>query len=216
MPRPTHPGPPPPSTAAGKPASYREAQARASGRFQLRTDFTPQGDQAQAIEQPRRGPERGPLRPGASRRHGLRQDLHDREGDRGRESPDPRPLAQQDPGGPALPGVPELLSRERGRVLRVLLRLLPARGLRPADRHVHREGDLPQRGDRQAAPGGLQGPLRAPRRDRRGLGLLHLRPRRPRLLLRHAGLPRGRGHAGDAGAARPARRRCSTSARTWT
>ena len=50
MPRPTHPGPPPPATAAEKPVTYLEAQARASGRFQLRTDFTPQGDQAQAIE----------------------------------------------------------------------------------------------------------------------------------------------------------------------
>ena len=96
--------------------------------------------------------------------------------------------------------------RELGRVLRLLLRLLPARGLRPADRHVHREGDLAQRGDRQAAPGGLQGALRAARRDRRGVGVLHLRPRRSRVLLRHARLPRGRRHAGDAGAARAARR----------
>ncbi len=50
MPRATHPGPPPPAPASGKPASYLEAQARASGRFRLRTDFTPHGDQAQAIE----------------------------------------------------------------------------------------------------------------------------------------------------------------------
>ena len=50
--------------------------------------------------------------------------------DRGRQPADPRSLAQQDARGPALPGVPELLSRELGRVLRVLLRLLPARGLR--------------------------------------------------------------------------------------
>jgi excinuclease ABC subunit B len=49
MPRPTHPGPPPASASAGKPASYLAAQARASGRFRLRTDFTPQGDQEQAI-----------------------------------------------------------------------------------------------------------------------------------------------------------------------
>jgi len=49
MPRPTHPGPPPTATALGKPESYLDAQARASGRFRLKTDFTPQGDQAQAI-----------------------------------------------------------------------------------------------------------------------------------------------------------------------
>jgi excinuclease ABC subunit B len=50
MPRPTSPGPPPSATALGKPESYLDAQARASGRFRLKTDFTPQGDQAQAIE----------------------------------------------------------------------------------------------------------------------------------------------------------------------
>ena len=33
-----------------KPASYREAQARSGGRFRVVSDFTPQGDQAQAIE----------------------------------------------------------------------------------------------------------------------------------------------------------------------
>jgi len=40
--------PPPPSPA--KPSTYLEAQARAAGRFRLVTDFSPQGDQAQAIE----------------------------------------------------------------------------------------------------------------------------------------------------------------------
>ena len=50
MPRPTHPGPAPDIASAGKPLSYKEAQAQASGRFRLRTDFSPQGDQAGAIE----------------------------------------------------------------------------------------------------------------------------------------------------------------------
>ena len=50
MPRPTHPGPAPDIASAGKPRSYKEAQAQASGRFRLRTDFSPQGDQAGAIE----------------------------------------------------------------------------------------------------------------------------------------------------------------------
>jgi excinuclease ABC subunit B len=36
--------------SVAKPASYREAQSRAAGRFRLVTDFTPQGDQRQAIE----------------------------------------------------------------------------------------------------------------------------------------------------------------------
>jgi excinuclease ABC subunit B len=35
---------------AFKPPSYREAQSRAAGRFALATDFTPQGDQQQAID----------------------------------------------------------------------------------------------------------------------------------------------------------------------
>ncbi len=55
MPRPTHPGPAPSLAAPGKPVSYLEAQARASGRFRLRTEFTPQGDQASAIEKLVRG-----------------------------------------------------------------------------------------------------------------------------------------------------------------
>ncbi len=38
------------SAAFAKPASYHEAQARAGGRFRLETDFSPQGDQARAIE----------------------------------------------------------------------------------------------------------------------------------------------------------------------
>ncbi len=49
MPRPTHPGPAPSLASRSKPASYLEAQSRAGGQFRLRTDFTPQGDQAQAI-----------------------------------------------------------------------------------------------------------------------------------------------------------------------
>ena len=42
--------PPAADESFAKPASYLDAQARAGGQFRLRTDFTPQGDQAQAIE----------------------------------------------------------------------------------------------------------------------------------------------------------------------
>jgi excinuclease ABC subunit B len=38
------------SGPASKPGSYEEAQAGAGGRFRLQTDFTPQGDQQQAID----------------------------------------------------------------------------------------------------------------------------------------------------------------------
>jgi excinuclease ABC subunit B len=40
----------PPGRPSAKPSSYLDAQARASGRFLLKTDFTPQGDQQQAID----------------------------------------------------------------------------------------------------------------------------------------------------------------------
>ena len=47
---------------------------------------------------------------------------------------------EQDPRRAALRRVQELLPRQCGRIFRQLLRLLPARGLRPAHRHLHREG----------------------------------------------------------------------------
>ena len=64
-----------------------------------------------------------------------------------------------------------LLPRQRGRVLRLLLRLLPARGLRPAHRHLHREGLVHQRADRPHAPLGDAGDPGARRRHHRRLGL---------------------------------------------
>ena len=80
----------------------------------------------------------------------------------------------------------ELFPDGRGPLLRQLLRLLPAGGLRPLDGHVHREGLVDQRRDRPDAP---RGDARAPhpeRRAHRGLGLLHLRPRHRRGVLRPA------------------------------
>ena len=132
-----------------------------------------------------------------------------------REPPDAGPGPQQDAGRPALPGVQGLLPGERGRVLRLLLRLLPARGLRPAVRHLHREGSDDQRRDRPHAALRHAQPVRAARRGDRGLRLLHLRPRLARGLLRDAALrapgrhprpPRPPGQAGG-GALRPQRLR---------
>ena len=96
--------------------------------------------------------------------------------------------------------------RQRGRVLRLLLRLLPARGLHPAVGHLHREGSDDQRGDRPAAALRHAQPVRAARRDHRGLGLLHLRPRLARGLLR------------DAAVRAPGRRRSTgaTCSRGWS
>ena len=70
----------------------------------------------------------------------------------------------------------ELLPAQRGGVLRLLLRLLPARGVHPADRHLHREGLLDQRGRRAAAALGDDDPAHPARRRRGGVGVLHLRP----------------------------------------
>ena len=54
QPKPTFPG-----RTTAKPESYLDAQARAAGRFLLKTDFTPQGDQEQAIDHLARGIEAG-------------------------------------------------------------------------------------------------------------------------------------------------------------
>ena len=124
-------------------------------------------------------------RPGAARRHRLGQDLHHGQGHRGDPAPGADPGPQQDPGRPALRRVQELLPRQRGRVLRLLLRLLPARSLRPAHRHLHREGKLDQRADRPHAPLGHARDPGARRRDHGRLGLLHLRHRLGRDLHGH-------------------------------
>ena len=72
----------------------------------------------------------------------------------------------------------EFFPQQRRRVLRQLLRLLPARSLHPRAGHLHREGRLDQRRDRPAAARRHRGAPRPPRRrDRRRLRLVHLRPR---------------------------------------
>ena len=68
--------------------------------------------------------------PDAAGRDRLGQDLHHGQRDRAPGPAGHRVRAQQDAGGAALQRVPRVLPEERGRVLRQLLRLLPARGLR--------------------------------------------------------------------------------------
>ena len=113
------------------------------------------------------------------RRHRHRQDRDRRVGGRAGPAAGPGDAAQQDAGGPVRQRAAPAVPGQRGRVLRLLLRLLPARGLRPADRHLHREGLLDQRGGRAAAPLGDQLAADPARRDRGRHGLLHLRPRHP-------------------------------------
>ena len=97
--------------------------------------------------------------------------------DRGGAAPDAGDRAQQDARRAAVQRVPHVLPGQRGRVLRLLLRLLPARGLRPEPGPLHREGLGDQPGGRPPAPRRHGGGVRAPRRDRRRVGVVHLRPR---------------------------------------
>ena len=151
-------------------------------------------------------------RPGAARRHWLGQDLHHGQGDRGDPAPGAGPRAQQDAGRAALWRVQELLSRQCGRVFRLLLRLLPARSLRPAHRHLYREGIRHQRADRPHAPLGDAGAARARRRHHRRLRLLHLRHRLGRDLYRHDLFPKTR-RQGRPAPARQGSRRAAVQAR---
>ena len=157
--------PPRPEKSEGGVADRAEVRFRAEGR-------PADGDQGSG-----RGRQAPRPRPGAARRHRLGQDLHHGQGDRGDAAPGPDPGAEQDAGGAALRRVQELLPRQRGRVFRLLLRLLPAGSLRPAHRHLHREGFLDQRADRPHAPLGDARAARARRRHHRRLGVLHLRHR---------------------------------------
>ena len=78
--------------------------------------------------------------PDTARSHRHRQDGHDGLDDRGGRPPGARDRAQQDAGGAALQRVQGILPEQRSRVLRLLLRLLPARGVRPqADLYIEKD-----------------------------------------------------------------------------
>ena len=146
--------------------------------YQLFRPFEPAGDQPEAIAAPDRRPRRRPCLPDAARRHRLRQDVHDGQRDRAHRPPGAGPRAEQDARGAALLRVPRVLSEQRGRVLRFVLRLLPARGLRAVARPLHREGQLDQRAHRADAAVGDEGDPRAARLRDRGDGVGDLRHRR--------------------------------------
>ena len=154
--------------------------------------FEPTGDQPQAIDKLVDGLSRG-LRhqtllgvTGSGKTYTMAQTIA--------ASPeaDARPGPQQDARRPAVLRVPRVLPGQRGRVLRQLLRLLPARGVPAAVGHVHREGLEPERGDRPAAPRRHPRAVRAARRDHRRVGVVHLRPRRAGRLRRHGPQAAGR------------------------
>ena len=149
-------------------------------------------------------------RPGAAGRHRLGQDLHHGQRHRHAAAAGAGAGAEQDPGGAALRRDEGVLPGERGRVLRLVLRLLPARSLRAAHRHLHREGFVDQRADRPHAPLGDARADGARRRHHRRLGLLHLR-HRPARELPVDDLPPAQGPEG-----RPHRACCAASSSSST
>ena len=117
------------------------------------------------------------------------------------------PLAQQDARRATLRGDQELLPAQRRRVLHLVLRLLPARSLRPDDRHVHRKRRVDQRGHRSpAAPRDIE-PDGARRRHHRRYGVGNLWPRRSGVI------PRADGHAHERRAHRARRHSAVARAR---
>ena len=186
---------------AASSAAAGEERGRAAYRHQvgIRAEGRPAaGDRGTGERYPRCG--RKPA--GAARRHRLGQDLHHGQGHRGDAAPGADPRAEQDARRAALRRVQVVLSGQRGGVFRLVLRLLPAGGLRAPDGYLHREGILHQRADRPHAPLGDAGAPGARRRHHRRLGFLHLRYRFGRDLhgddLR-AGGRRGARHAADHG-----------------
>ncbi len=112
--------------------------------------------------------------------------------DRAGPEADARDRPQQDAGRAALQRVPRVLPRQRSRVLRLLLRLLPARGVRPSGRPLHREGLVPERRHRPAAALGDLVAALPTRHDRRRLRLGDLRSRLARGVREPARDARGR------------------------
>ena len=155
-------------------------RARLRPRRPIPADRRPANRHRAPEQRPRR--RRAPSDP--ARRHRLGQDLDRGERHPGAQQADARAGPQQDAGRAALRRVPGVLPEQRRRVLRQLLRLLPARGVPAAQRHLHREGLVTQRRDRPAAPCRDARPVRAPGRDHRRQRVVHLRPGRARRLRR--------------------------------
>ncbi len=135
--------------------------------FRLEAPFQPTGDQPQAIDKLVKGLSKGMKQQvllgvtGSGKSYTIGKVIE------AAQPADAGHRPQQDPGRAALLRVPRVLPGQRGRVLRLVLRLLPARGVPAALGHVHREGLVTQRRDRQAAPRGNAGAVRAPRHDHR-------------------------------------------------
>jgi hypothetical protein len=116
-----------------------------------------------ARREPRRRNVRARRAPGAARRHRLGQDLHGGQRHRPREPADLGHGAQQDAGGAALSRVQGPVPDNAVEYFVSYYDYYQPEAYVPSDRHLHREGLVDQRRDRQAAP--LGHPLAARPRD---------------------------------------------------
>ena len=146
------------------------------GEFKLISDYTPGGDQPQAIEKLAQGsPKARDSRRCWARRERAKL-LRSLQVIQKVQRPTLVIAHNKTLAAQLCARVPRVLPAKRRRVFRLLLRLLPARSLHPADRHLHRKRQPDQRRDQPPAPLRHARPAGAPRRDRRRLRLLHLRP----------------------------------------
>ena len=154
--------------------------------FRLGIDYKPRGDQATAIEALLRGLHDGEQHQvllgvtGSGKTFTMAKVIETSESSRAGAG------AQQDARRAVVSGVQDLLSVERGRVLRQLLRLLPARSLHSRRRRLHRKRSHHQRRAGQAAPVGHALAVRAARLRHHRQRQLHLRSRLARSVLRDA------------------------------
>ena len=135
---------------------------------------------------------RGRARRRAARRHRHRQVGHHGVAHRAAATAHAGDGAQQDAGRAAGQRAAGDVAQQRRRVLRVVLRLLPTRGVHRPDGHLHREGQLDQRRRRAATALGDLEPAVAAGRGRGRVGVLHLRPRHPAVLPGPLGRAQGR------------------------
>ena len=183
--------------------------------LKVESEFQPAGDQPQAIAKLGRGHQAGRPVPDPARHHRLGQERHHRLDHRAGPAADADPRPQQVARRPAGQRVPRVLPQQPGRVLRQLLRLLPARGLhrrratrtsRRTRRSTTRSTGCATRPPPPCSPGATSSS--SPR-------CLHLRPGLPRGVPGPAARPAASGvdydhaHASCAGSST-----CSTTATT--
>ena len=165
--------------------------AKGDQAFRVVSDFEPAGDQPAAIAALSAGIDEGE-RFQSARHHRFGQVGHHRLDHRTDPAAHADPRPQQEARRPARPGDTRVLPRQPGRVLRLLLRLLPTRGVHRLERHLHRERLLDQRRDRPAAALRHRRAAHPARRDRRGVGVVHLRHGQSRGVQGQPARPQGR------------------------